>query len=436
MSDIAINAEKLSKRYRIGLKKENPESLIAATASVLRSPLDNFRRLRRLNRFSDDGHDADDVIWALNEVSFGVSRGEVVGIIGRNGAGKSTLLKILSRITPPTSGRAVINGRVSSLLEVGTGFHPELTGRENTYLNGTILGMSKQEVKRKFDEIVDFSGVEKFIDTPVKRYSSGMLVRLAFSVAAHLEPDILLVDEVLAVGDAAFQRKSLGRMKKVAKEGRTVLFVSHNMGAVRRITQKCLYLINGGLEAFDNSAQVIDRYIAQTLDQHHHQPDDLNYFRRDGTPATVAQFRRIWVNEDYGEICDVPVGHPFTIFMSLEAMRTLESFSSTINIKNMTGDVITTLITADEGFDHSLQRGLTTVACRIDDLRLPPGNYLVQAGINSGVGTRAWDVVVDYPAFRVVNSGPHMLTYRPDRPGTVLCDKVKWSIVNLEDSKS
>ncbi len=235
MSDIAIRVENLSKRYRIGLKEEMHDTFAASMMDFVRRPLENLRRLRRLSQFKENGHEPEDIIWALKDVSFEVKRGEVVGLIGRNGAGKSTLLKILSNITYPTSGRVQMHGRVSSLLEVGTGFHPELTGRENIYLNGTILGMTKAEIDRKLDEILDFAGVEEFIDTPVKRYSSGMKVRLAFSVAAHLEPEILVVDEVLAVGDAEFQNKCLGKMGEVAKGGRTVLFVSHNMGAIRSL---------------------------------------------------------------------------------------------------------------------------------------------------------------------------------------------------------
>ena len=205
MSDIAIKVEKLGKRYRIGLREDRHDTFTGTLVSWLKSPFSNFKRLRSLSTFDENG-EAADIIWALRDISFDVKQGEVVGIIGRNGAGKTTLLKVLSRITEPTSGRAVVRGRVASLLEVGTGFHPELTGRENVYLNGTVLGMSRREVGRRFDEIVAFSGVEKFSDTPVKRYSSGMQVRLAFAVAAHLEPEILLIDEVLAVGDAAFRR--------------------------------------------------------------------------------------------------------------------------------------------------------------------------------------------------------------------------------------
>ena len=235
MANISIHAEKLSKRYRIG-QREPYKALRDTLTDVLYFPIRIFKKEK------DTPKSYAKYIWALKDVDFEVKHGEVVGVIGRNGAGKTTLLKILSRITEPTEGYAEINGRVGSLLEVGTGFHPELTGRENVYLNGAILGMKKAEIDKKFDEIVDFSEVEKFIDTPVKYYSSGMHVRLAFAVAAHLEPEILLVDEVLAVGDAAFQKKCLGKMGDVAKEGRTILFVSHNMGAVKALcTRGCLF---------------------------------------------------------------------------------------------------------------------------------------------------------------------------------------------------
>ncbi|MBC8509851.1 MAG: ABC transporter ATP-binding protein [Anaerolineales bacterium] len=262
MNDIAIRVNNLSKRYRIGLKEEIHDTFAGALTDFFRQPVKNLRRLRRLSQFGEE--DSEDIIWALKDVSFEVKRGEVVGIIGRNGAGKSTLLKILSRITHPTGGRVTLDGRVSSLLEVGTGFHPELTGRDNIYLNGTILGMTKTEIDKKFDEIVDFSGVEKFIDTPVKRYSSGMGVRLAFSVAAHLEPQILLVDEVLAVGDAEFQKKCLGRMGEVAKEGQTVLFVSHNMSAINRLCQTAIHIDNGRLVNKGDPISVISAYLASS----------------------------------------------------------------------------------------------------------------------------------------------------------------------------
>lgn len=257
--DYAIRVTDLSKLFRIGQKESRHDTLGASIADFLKSPLKNYRKYKSLYRFDDvdldhnEAESPDDVLWALKDVSFEIKHGEVVGIIGGNGAGKSTLLKILSRITPPTRGTVEIRGRVGSLLEVGTGFHPELTGRENVFLNGTILGMTKKEVEKKFDEIVEFSGVEKFLDTPVKRYSSGMRVRLAFAVAAHLDPEILIIDEVLAVGDAAFQKKCLNRMKDVGASGRTVLFVSHSMPAVTRLCPRAILLRNGTL-AIDGPA--------------------------------------------------------------------------------------------------------------------------------------------------------------------------------------
>jgi lipopolysaccharide transport system ATP-binding protein len=263
INDMAIKIEKISKRYRIGLKEKLHDSFGGAVFDFIKSPLKNYRKYRSLYKFedvenSDEGDIAEDIIWALRDVSFDMKQGEVLGIIGRNGAGKSTLLKILCKITDPTSGFAEIKGRVSSLLEVGTGFHQEL---ENIYLNGTILGMTKKEVDRKFDEIIDFSGVEKFLDTPVKRYSSGMAVRLAFSVAAHLEPEVLLIDEVLAVGDVDFQRKCLNKMKEVRHEGRTVLFVSHNMPAINRLCDRAILLEKGRLVQDGPADQVVSSYL-------------------------------------------------------------------------------------------------------------------------------------------------------------------------------
>jgi lipopolysaccharide transport system ATP-binding protein len=269
MSDLAIKVDDVSKLYRLGVKEQANENLAGAILDVIRSPITNLRKYRSLYRFDDvlpgdNGQgesSASDIIWALNGVSFEVRKGEVVGIIGTNGAGKSTLLKVLSRITPPTRGCVEIHGRVSSLLEVGTGFHKELTGRENVYLNGTILGMRKREIERKFEEIVAFSGVEKFLDTPVKRYSSGMRVRLAFAVAAHLEPEILIVDEVLAVGDAEFQKKCLNKMQDVGREGRTVLFVSHSMPAVAKLCPRVI-LLHGGAVIQDGTAEdVVSAYL-------------------------------------------------------------------------------------------------------------------------------------------------------------------------------
>jgi lipopolysaccharide transport system ATP-binding protein len=252
MSELAIRVEHLGKKYRLGGQQARYSTFREALVNAARAPLGWLKGGRRAEQ---------NILWALDDVSFEVRHGEAVGIIGRNGAGKSTLLKILARITSPTRGRVDIFGRVGALLEVGTGFHPELTGRENIFLNGAILGMTRREIDRKFDEIVDFAEIEKFLDTPVKFYSSGMYVRLAFAVAAYLEPEILVVDEVLAVGDAAFQKKCLGKMGNVAKEGRTVLFVSHNMAAVQRLCDRCLVLEAGRAKAQLPTNQAISVYL-------------------------------------------------------------------------------------------------------------------------------------------------------------------------------
>jgi lipopolysaccharide transport system ATP-binding protein len=261
MTDVVIRAEGLGKKYFIGHRVQNEryvtlrDTIARNARGVLRSATDIIRGRQLITG------DTIEEFWALKDVSFEAQRGEVVGIIGRNGAGKSTLLKILSRITEPTKGRVEIRGRVASLLEVGTGFHPELSGRENIFLNGAILGMSRREIRRKFEEIVAFAEIEKFLDTPVKRYSSGMYVRLAFAVAAHLEPEILLVDEVLAVGDAEFQKKCLGKMQDVAGHGRTVLFVSHNIGSVYALCTSCVYLKMGLVEAFGPAPEILKKYL-------------------------------------------------------------------------------------------------------------------------------------------------------------------------------
>lgn len=254
MSNYAIQVQNLSKEYIIGGAEQRHDSFREMLTGALTSPL---RKLRKLGGTASE----EERFWALKDVSFNVEQGEVLGIIGRNGAGKSTLLKVLSRITSPTEGRVITRGRVASLLEVGTGFHPELTGRENIYLNGAILGMSRAEIDRQFDEIVAFAEIEKFLDTPVKRYSSGMYVRLAFAVAAHLEPEILLVDEVLAVGDTQFQKKCLGKMSSVAAAGRTVLFVSHNMNAIRRLCRRSVLVRNGQVSDDGATAEVLDFYL-------------------------------------------------------------------------------------------------------------------------------------------------------------------------------
>lgn len=260
MTALAIRAEGLNKLYRIGLQGQRHETLAGTLFDFVRSPVNNFRMLRSLSTVTETGAHQDDVVWSLRDVSFELEKGQVLGVIGGNGAGKSTLLRVLSGITEPTSGRVTMHGRAAGVLEVGTGFHPDLTGRENVYLNATILGMTKAEVDENFDEIVAFSGVEKFIDTPVKRYSSGMAVRLAFAVAAHLDTEILLIDEVLAVGDATFQKRCLARMAELAASGRTLLFVSHNLAAVSSLCTDALVLDSGTVETYGPVEESIRAY--------------------------------------------------------------------------------------------------------------------------------------------------------------------------------
>jgi lipopolysaccharide transport system ATP-binding protein len=268
-----ITVDNLSKLYRIGAREKGYKTFREAIIDFVSAPVRNFKRIRNITHFEesifhhsgDNSEQPDNVIWALKDVSFEVQPGETIGIIGRNGAGKSTLLKILSRITEPTTGDVKIYGRVSSLLEVGTGFHPELTGRENIFLNGAVLGMKKAEIEQKFDEIVSFAEIEKFLDTPVRFYSSGMYVRLAFAVAAHLEPEVLLVDEVLAVGDIEFQKKCLGKMNDVARTGRTVFFVSHNLDAIKRLCYRTMLLSYGKIIEDGNTESTVTKYISDGI---------------------------------------------------------------------------------------------------------------------------------------------------------------------------
>lgn len=342
MSAIAIKVENLSKRYRIGQAEERHDTLVGTMTSFLRQPVKNLRRLRRLTTFSNNGQgDESDVIWALKDISFEVQRGEVVGIIGRNGAGKSTLLKILSRITHPTNGRVELDGRVSSLLEVGTGFHPELTGRENIYLNGTILGMTKTDVDRKFAEIVDFSGVNRFIDTPVKFYSSGMRVRLAFSVAAYLEPEILLIDEVLAVGDAGFQKKCLGKMEKEAKAGRTVLFVSHNMSAIHALCERCVLLECGKIKYTGTTEDTIKKYLTGMNNTSSRSSHIMAHpGRREGSIPVIREFRLL-IEDKQVETTSMMVGDPVEFEFLLDpGMRVFENAVLSIGIYDVWGRIV------------------------------------------------------------------------------------------------
>jgi lipopolysaccharide transport system ATP-binding protein len=369
----AIRVENLSKRYHIGTRSRNSyrtlrESLTDAMAG-------SFRRLRHGR--STNGEP--DEFWALKDVSFEVQPGEVVGIIGRNGAGKSTLLKILSRVVEPTSGRAEFRGRIGSLLEVGTGFHPELTGRENIYLNGSILGMKQKEIDRNFDEIVAFSEIEQFLDTPVKRYSSGMFVRLAFAVAAHLEPEILIVDEVLAVGDGAFQKKCLGKMREVSRSGRTVLLVSHNLGTVRTLCQHAFWLADGRLVDSGRAFDVTDRYVRAGA-QAQSQTVELSDVK-DRIGGTALRLRRLSLNGG----TPVMHGEPFDLSLEYETSQNVHDVAFGGGFSDLNG---TRILSFDSDlFDPRVDvpgGRAAAVRLRLDTLPLQPGPYLLDVGARSG----------------------------------------------------
>jgi lipopolysaccharide transport system ATP-binding protein len=382
MSEIAIRCAGLSKQYRIG-QQERYRALRDVVTEAASTP---FRRLR--HAISGNGHQAlpfapgssrSDTIWALDNVSFEVKRGEVVGIIGRNGAGKSTLLKILSRITKPTKGTAEIHGRVGSLLEVGTGFHPELTGRENIYLNGAILGMRKAEIDGKFDEIVAFAEVEKFIDTPVKRYSSGMHVRLAFAVAAHMQPEILLVDEVLAVGDAAFQRKCLGKMGEVARGGRTVLLVSHNMGALRGLSTEVIWIDSGRIVT-TGPPQIIDQYMG-TMNQRATSTIELAGLDRAGGIADRLRLARVEFNNG----APIVHGEPLRARIEFETSSQIQAVAFGFGFSSLEGTRLMTVDSdlADAQRDFPMNyRG--SVEAVVPQLHLQPGRYLLDIAARSG----------------------------------------------------
>jgi lipopolysaccharide transport system ATP-binding protein len=343
---------------------------------------------------TDHGHRDGEEIWALKDVSFTVQQGEVLGIIGRNGAGKSTLLKILSRVTAPTSGKIKVKGRVASLLEVGTGFHPELTGRENVYLNGAILGMSRREIDRKFDEIVDFAEVEKFIDTPVKRYSSGMYVRLAFAVAAHLEPEILVVDEVLAVGDAEFQKKCLGKMGDVAHEGRTVLFVSHNMGAVSTLCQQSILLNKGDLQLIDETEKVIDEYMVRNTKENY--SGQVEIFRQSSKKKVMGHFVRIHFRNKDGQMTQVfGSGEKFTVDLHAHLNNSIPSMSVGIEIFSSKGMQVFNLRSDSQGISLGPYAGGSDIVFSVEIPGLPlyPGLYIFRPWFAELGGKRIDDLI-------------------------------------------
>ncbi|HUW08641.1 MAG TPA: ABC transporter ATP-binding protein [Anaerolineae bacterium] len=424
MSDIAVRVENLSKRYRIGGPQARYKTLRESLVDMAAAPA---RRLRRLGQPSPDN----ETIWALKDVSFEVEHGEVLGIIGRNGSGKTTLLKLLSRITEPTEGYAEIKGRVGSLLEVGTGFHPELTGRENIYLNGAILGMKRAEIDQKFDEIVAFSEIEKFLDTPVKRYSSGMYVRLAFAVAAHLEPEILLVDEVLAVGDAAFQKKCLGKMGDVAKEGRTVLFVSHNQKAISDLCDWAVRLENGQVADQGASADVVRRYLEEQLGT---EAVSAGHTTVVPDPSKPMRLRALTVLDHQGrQAGEVEMGQAFRVRIEYDVNR--PTTSAHVICFFHTTDGVNVFGSGDA--DCSPERlGERKVGRYIAEFEVPPfilgaGGYSIS--VNLSIPFREYLDRHDSVLYFTVRDTSSMRrhSYRQRRPGILGFD-LPWTYVNNE----
>jgi lipopolysaccharide transport system ATP-binding protein len=377
MSNPAITIENLGKRYTVGHQRANGDGLRHAIENAMRSPLTWLRSGQKERLQQSD-------FWALKDVSLQIKQGEVVGIIGRNGAGKSTLLKILSRITVPTEGRIRIDGRIASLLEVGTGFHVELTGRENIFLNGAILGMTRAEIIRKFDEIVDFSGVEEFLDTPVKRYSSGMYVRLAFAVAAHLEPEILIVDEVLAVGDAAFQKKCLGKMGSFAQSGRTVLFVSHNMEAVRTLCQRAVWLKGGRLHKDGKADEILEDYFHSTS-------NELS-FSCANTDYGLTIKKVVLKNSRGEERSQFRPGDDLVVEVSYDAQKRIEKPILALGVLGVSGSCFTSNMLLD-GHRPDFLEGAGQITCTFRSIPLLPQSYVVKMIVRA---KDPKDVIINY----------------------------------------
>ena len=396
----AIVVEGLSKRYLIGHRlSQGGEYQYTTLRDVIGRKIRNFARKAGdfvRGRQVVQGDEVEE-FWALKDVSFEVKQGEVLGIIGRNGAGKSTLLKILSRITEPTKGRVLLRGRVASLLEVGTGFHPELTGRENIFLNGAILGMTQREIRTKFDEIVAFAEVEKFLDTPVKHYSSGMYVRLAFAVAAHLEPEILIVDEVLAVGDAEFQKKCLGKMDQVSRnQGRTVLFVSHNMEAVLKLCTRGSSLDSGSIRAIGDTKTVVQDYFRNQA----HSPRVVDLSSTARTYPLGERIRLAKVSpSDGGSGWSFAFGHQLSIDLSIDVSASVTRFELIVGLYSIRGFEVATWSTADSNLNLSVRPGTNTFRIKYRHLRLLPGQYFLAFSLYSGRGLE--DAIYEAAEFEI-----------------------------------
>lgn len=426
MSDIVIRAENLGKKYYIGEKYKKHNRLGDKVVDAVLSP---FRRVGKLIKGQAiSASDLDQTFWALEDISFEIKHGDIVGIVGHNGAGKSTLLKILSRITEPTTGYADVFGRVGSLLEVGTGFHPELTGRENIYLNGSILGMRKAEIDRKFDEIVDFAEIEQFINTPVKHYSSGMYVRLAFSVAAHLEPEILLIDEVLAVGDFAFQKKSLGKMENVSQQGRTVIFVSHNMNALQRLCPYSILLSHGQLVTHDKTGKVIEQYLSAVTSESSgpNRWISLSNQKHDGTGK--VQFESVLYKGNNPSLRYYPYTNgPLDISITLTAKSKCSVGSVAVVIFDRYGTKLINADTFSFGKGIDLREGKNRLSLRMEQLHLNPGMYTIGLWVADPPG-EIHDYIPSAASLEIVETEKEKIRVQAD--GLI---PVKFSLTHITD---
>jgi len=424
---VVIRTEGLGKRYRLGARREFT-TLRDKIAHILHRPFRNPGATPSIDQGMQPSSRRGEFIWALKDASFEIKQGDVVGIIGPNGAGKSTLLKILCRIIEPTEGRGEIRGRVSSLLEVGTGFHPELTGRENVFLNGAILGMKREEIRLKFDDIVAFSGVEKFIDTPVKHYSSGMNVRLAFAVAAHLEPENLLIDEVLAVGDAAFQKKCVGKMGEVARVGRTVLFVSHNMGAVRSLCDRALWIDQGQIKMDGEASQVITAYLSSVVSES--MAGEIVWTDEKESPGgEEVQLRAIRLRGEGGKILAVfEADKPIRVEIEYQVKKSLRGMRLRLSLLTEQGEVAFQT-TDHESRDEEEEPGFYRSICTIPGGLLNIGQYVIKLG--GGIpGLKVLLPGREYLRFQTSGPGNQGSIY-PERWPGVVCPKLDWKVERI-----
>ena len=409
MSNVVIKVENLGKQYRLG---QVGTGTIASDVNrwwhKVRGKEDPYLQVGEVNDRSVKGGD---LVWALKDINFEVKQGEVLGIIGKNGAGKSTLLKILSQVTGPSVGDIKVKGRIASLLEVGTGFHPELSGRDNVFLNGAILGMSKREIKSKFDEIIDFSGVERYIDTPVKRYSSGMYVRLAFAVAAHLDPEILIVDEVLAVGDADFQKKCLGKMKDVSGQGRTVLFVSHNMPSIKALCTKGLYLEQGTVKFDGNLEQTIAKYFesSEVLEQKGIIPETYKRYNTGQAKIKAIQL----INETGEAISEIFYNDTIKIRLKIEVYTEIKDALIDVKVGTPDGIIITHSMNIDnDNIPYLLERGEHQFEITLYN-SFHPGSYTINAGVHYSIGATIdyLEHIYDFEVLKIGREKDYVLSW-------------------------